>query len=77
MNHTYRKLCPKPKFCFKVLIRCHGRLETTKNLSLRMSWNYQNSLLQAPLIKIQVIWDFYEQTEYILIMIFYLVRWCI
>ena len=64
-------------FVFNVLISCHGRFEPTKKLSLRMSWNYQNSLPRAPVIKIHVIWDFFEQTDYILIMMFSLVRWCI
>ena len=31
-----------------------------------MSWNYQNKSTGAPFIKIQVIWDFFKQADYIL-----------
>ena len=51
-------------FVFNVLVSCHGRFEITKKLSLRRSWNYQNSCPRAPVIKIHVVWDFFEQTDY-------------
>ena len=47
-------------FVFIILISCHGRFKATKKSSPRMPWNYQNQLTQAPLMKIQMIWDFFE-----------------
>ena len=54
-----------------VLISCHSRFKTS---SLHMSWDYQNSLTRAPVIKIHVILDFFQQADYILIMTFSLVN---
>ena len=63
-------------FVFNVLINYHGRFKVTKKSSMCMSWNYQNCLTRAAVIKIIVIWDFFKQAYYILLMTFSLVRWC-
>ena len=65
------------RFIFNILFRCHGLFKATKKLSLVMSWNYQNyenQLTRAPIIKIHVIWDFFVQVDYNLIMTVSLIR---
>ena len=60
-------------FVFKFLNSCRGWFKATIKSSLRMPWNYQNKLIQAPIVKIQVMRDFFEQANYILIMMYSLV----
>ena len=63
-------------FICNVFICCQGRFKVAKKQSLRMSWNYQNESTRAPIIKIQVVWDFFKQADYNLIMEFSLVWLC-
>ena len=75
---NYCKLCQslEPKFCFQCLDQLHGWFEATKKSNLWMSWNYQNYLTRAPIIKIHMMWDFFEHANYILIVTSSFVQWC-
>ena len=55
-------------FVFNVLISCNGLFKATKKSSLYISWNYQT--YRVPVNKTQMIRDFFELVDCILIIIF-------